>query len=470
MVKAVAAVDLGATSGRVMLGYVGHNELRLVPVARFANRPVQTGSELHWNVTGLFDHVLDGLAHAARAEPGLASVGVDSWAVDYGLVHGGQLQGEPFHYRDSRVTAGIEAVHNRITPQALYSTTGLQRLPFNTVYQLAADNLSGRLADVERFLLIPDLVTYWLTGRQHAERTNASTTALLNVGTGEWDWALIEALGLPRSIFAPLIDAGSAVGALLPAMAERVGLPRLEVSAVGSHDTASAVVAVPATDEHFAYISSGTWSLVGVELSRPVLTEASRHANFTNEGGVDGRVRYLRNVMGLWMLSESIRTWEEAGESIALADLLGAAAAHSDPVTVFDPDDPRFLPPGDMPARIAAWFTERGLMAPASRAALVRTMLESLAEAYARTIREAVELSGKRADVVHLLGGGSQNALLCQLTADRSGLPVMAGPAEATAIGNVMIQARAQGIVSGSLEAMRSIVASAVVPTRYQPR
>ena len=453
-----------------MLGYVGHNELRLTPVARFPNGPVALDGELHWNVSGLFEHVLAGLASAGKQEPDLASVAVDSWAIDYGLLRSGTLQGEPFHYRDERVTAGIVDVHERIAPSALYTATGLQHLPFNTVYQLAADRLARRLQNVDQFLLIPDLITFWLTGQAQAERTNASTTGLLNVGTGEWDWQLIEQLQLPRSIFAPLIDAGSAVGGLLPAVAERVGLPSLEVSTVGSHDTASAVVAVPAVDEDFAYISSGTWSLVGVELPSPVTSEASRQANFTNEGGVDGRVRYLRNVMGLWMLSESIRGWEQQGETIVLADLLAAAAAYDGPVALFDPDDARFLPPGDMPARISEWLTERGLAVPSSRAALVRSMLESLAEAYATTIRQAVELTGKRVTVVHLLGGGSQNELLCQLTANRCGLPVMAGPAEATAIGNVLIQARAQGIIDGSLESLRAIVAAAFAPKRYLPR
>ena len=453
-----------------MLGYVGHNELRLTPVARFPNGPISLADGLHWNVSGLFEHVLTGLASAVKQEPDLASVAVDSWAVDYGLLRNGQLQGEPFHYRDERVAAGIDDVHARITSEALYAATGLQRLPFNSVYQLAADRLAGRLDDIDGFLLVPDLVTFWLTGQQHAERTNASTTALLNVGTGEWDFELIEQLGLPRSIFPTLIDAGSAVGGLLPAVAARVGLPSLEVSTVGSHDTASAVVAVPAVDEDFAYISSGTWSLVGVELPSPVTSEASRQANFTNEGGVDGRVRYLRNVMGLWMLSETIRGWEEQGETIVLADLLAAATAYDGPVAIFDPDDARFLPPGDMPARIAEWLTERGLAVPASRAALVRSMLESLAGAYAKTIRQAVELTGKTVKVVHLLGGGSQNELLCQLTANHSGLPVMAGPAEATAIGNVLIQARAQGIIEGSLESLRAIVAAAFVPKQYLPR
>jgi rhamnulokinase len=453
-----------------MLGYVGHNELRLTPVARFPNGPASANGELHWNVTELYQHVLSGIAAAARDEPDLVSVAVDSWAVDYGLLKNGELQGEPFHYRDDRVAAGIDDVHERISSHDLYAATGVQRLPFNSVYQLAADRLAGRLDGIDRFLLIPDLITFWLTGVQQAERTNASTTGLLNVATGEWDWALIERLGLPREIFASLVDAGSAVGGLLPGVAERVGLPALQVSTVGSHDTASAIVAVPATEPDFAYISSGTWSLVGVELEQPVLTEASRAANFTNEGGVDGRVRYLRNIMGLWMLSETIRGWEQVGETVVLADLLAAAADYSGPITLFDPDDPRFLAPGDMPARVGEWLSERGLPVPEGRAALVRTMLESLAQAYVEAIHQASELSGTTVKVIHLLGGGSQNELLCQLTADRSGLPVMAGPAEATAIGNVLIQARAQGLVTGTLESMRAIVASAFLPKKYLPR
>ena len=465
MVKAVAAVDLGATSGRVMLGYVGHDELRLTPVARFPNGPVTVGDELHWDVTGLFDHVVTGLRSAAREEPELASVAVDSWAVDYGLMRGGALTAEPFHYRDSRTARGVEAVHQRVEPAALYAATGLQHLPFNTVYQLVDDQLAGRLDGAERFLLVPDLLTYWLTGKQFAERTNASTTALFNVHTGEWDDELIARVGLPRDIFPELISAGSAVGGLLPDIAERVGVKGLEVSTTGSHDTASAIVAMPTTDTDVAYISSGTWALVGVELEQPVLTEASRAANFTNEGGVDGRVRYLRNVMGLWILSETIRGWGDE-----LIPLLEAAALEKAPSALFDVDDPRFSPPGDTPQRIADWYTERGLAVPASRAALVRAILESLADAYAATVRQASELSGKTVNAIQLMGGGSQNTLLCQLVADRSGLPVHAGPTEATAIGNVLVQARAQGIISGSLESLRAIVAAAFTPTVYTPR
>lgn len=466
MTAAVAAVDLGATSGRVMLGYLGHNELRLRPVARFANTPVRTIDGLHWNILELYRGVLSGLASAARDEPDLRSIGVDSWAVDYALMRGGRMLGTPYHYRDERSALGVEKVHSLVEPAELYRANGLQHLPFNTLYQLATDELE--LA--ESMLLIPDLIGYWLTGRQVAERSNASTTGLLGSDGQEWDDALIARLGLPRSIFPELVSAGSAIGPLLPAVSAELGLgPSVSVTAVGSHDTASAVVAVPAQGDDFAYISCGTWGLVGVELEHPVISEAGRAANFTNEGGVDGRVRYLHNVMGLWLLSESVRSWERDGETIALPQLLAQAAAVGTPVAVFDANDPRFLAPGDMPARIAAFCRERGLPVPASRAEFVRSIIESLADAFAAAVIQASELSGKTVSVIHIVGGGSQNELLCQLTADRSGLTVMAGPVEATAIGNVLVQARAQGIVTGSLEALRAIVASAFSPTRYTP-
>jgi rhamnulokinase len=288
----------------------------------------------------------------------------------------------------------------------------------------------------------------------------------------EWDVALIDRLGLPSRVFPTLVDAGTAIGGLLPSVADEIGVShRVAVTAVGSHDTASAVVAIPATgDADFAYISCGTWGLVGVELDTPVLSDAGRLANFTNEGGVDGRVRYLHNVMGLWLLSESVRTWERDGQSIDLPALLDAAAAVSTPVTIFDANDPRLLAPGDMPARIAQCCAEQGSTVPASRAEFVRSILESLAAAFAEAVRAAAELSGTSPAVIHLVGGGSQNSLLCQLTADRSGLPVLAGPVEATAIGNVLVQARATGGVSGSLESLRALVARSFPPKRYAPR
>lgn len=455
-----------------MLGYVGHDELRLVPVARFPNNPVRVLDGLHWNILELYRNVVVGLGSALREEPDVRSIGIDSWAVDYALIRDGRMLGNPYHYRDDRTAAGVDATHTIVGPADLYAANGLQFLPFNTLYQLAAEQLAGSLGAAQSMLLIPDLIGYWLTGAQRAEQTNASTTGLLNVHTGGWDEELIRRLGLPRGIFPEIVAPGSTVGTLVPAVAAELGASRaLPVSAVGSHDTASAVVAVPATGPDFAYISSGTWSLVGVELEHPVVSEDSRAANFTNEGGVDGRIRYLQNVSGLWLLSESVRSWERGGEQIDLPTLLHAAATVDAPVPVFDAADARFVAPGDMPARIAAWCTEHGLVAPQSRAEFVRSILESLADAYARSIETAAALSGKQVSVIHVVGGGSQNALLCQLTADRTGLPVLAGPVEATAVGNVLVQARAQGLIAGdtSLEGLRAIVAKTFSPVRYEP-
>jgi rhamnulokinase len=466
---AVAAVDLGATSGRVLLGYVGHDELRLTDVARFKNSPVRTLDGLHWSILELYRDVVEGLAAAVRQEPQLAGIGIDSWAIDYGLLRGGRLVGAPYSYRDERNIPAVEAAHALVPADELYRRNGLQHLPFNTLFQLTADRLSGSLEVADQVLLIPDLFAYWLTGSAVAERTNASTTGLLGVTTGEWDTDLAARLSIPGSLLPSLVDAGTALGGLVPSAQRGIGETRAVVTAVGTHDTASAVVAIPATGANYAYISCGTWSLVGVELDSPVLTEASRAANFTNEGGVDGRVRYLHNVMGLWLLTECIRDWERDGTTISLPALLGQASAVTGPVPVFDADDETFLAPGEMPARIAAWLTAHDLPVPASRPELVRSILESLAAAYARSIRDAAELSGHAVEVVHLVGGGSQNELLCQLTANATGLPVLAGPVEATAIGNVLVQARAQGFVAGDLESLRALVLRAFPPRRFDP-
>jgi rhamnulokinase len=466
---AVAAVDLGATSGRVLLGYVGHDELRLTDVARFKNSPVRTLDGLHWSILELYRDVVEGLAAAVRQEPQLAGIGIDSWAIDYGLLRGGRLVGAPYSYRDERNIPAVEAAHALVPADELYRRNGLQHLPFNTLFQLTADRLAGSLEVADQVLLIPDLFAYWLTGSAVAERTNASTTGLLGVTTGEWDTDLAARLSIPASLLPSLVDAGTALGGLAPSAQRGIGETRAVVTAVGTHDTASAVVAIPATGTNYAYISCGTWSLVGVELESPVLTEASRAANFTNEGGVDGRVRYLHNVMGLWLLTECIRDWERDGTTISLPALLGQASAVTGPVPAFDADDETFLAPGEMPARIAAWLAAHDLPVPASRPELVRSILESLAAAYARSIRDAAELSGHAVEVIHLVGGGSQNELLCQLTANATGLPVLAGPVEATAIGNVLVQARAQGFVAGDLESLRALVLRAFPPRRYEP-
>ncbi|GAA5114205.1 rhamnulokinase family protein [Alloalcanivorax gelatiniphagus] len=464
-VAAVAAVDLGASSGRVMLGEVGPDTLRLTAAARFANGPVRRDDGLHWDVSALHRHALDGLRAAAAAAPTpLASVGIDSWAVDYGLLRAGRLLHEPFHYRDEvRGAVGPGLVHAVVPPEELYARNGLQFLPFNTVYQLAADTARP---DADRLLLVPDLLAWWLTGVAVAERTNASTTGLLDVRAGRWDDEVLARLGIDRSLLAALVEPGTTIGPLLPEVGEAVGAPGLPVVAVGSHDTASAVVGVPMTGDDAAYVSLGTWGLVGLELDAPVLTEEARAANFTHEGGVDGTIRFLTNVMGTWLLSETLRTWGRDD----LGTLLAAAADVTGPVPVFDVQDPRFVPPGDMPGRIAGWCAEHGLAAPVDAPILVRSIVESLAAAYADALATAAALSGRAVRQVHVVGGGSQNVLLCQAIADRSGLPVVAGPVEATALGNVLVQGRAAGAISGSLGDLRALVARTHDLRRHEPR
>ena len=448
-----------------MLGEVGPDHLRLTAAARFANGPVRGEDGLRWDVSGLHQHALDGLRAAVAAAPGpLASIGIDSWAVDYGLLRGGWLLAEPFHYRDERRgEKGPRLVHERVPAVDLYSRTGLQFLPFNTVYQLAAD---PQVTEADRLLLVPDLLAHWLTGAEVTERTNASTTGLLSVTTGEWDEGLIATLGLPRGLFTDLVDPGATIGTLLPQVGEAVGAPGLSVVAVGSHDTASAVVGVPMTGDDAAYISLGTWGLVGLEIDTPVLTEAARASNFTHEGGVDHTIRFLTNVMGTWLLSETLRIWGRDD----LSALLAAAADVTGPVPVFDVQDPRFVAPGDMPGRIASWCAEHDVAAPADDVSLVRSIVESLAAAYADALAAAAALTGRAVRQVHVVGGGSQNTLLCQAVADRTGLRVIAGPVEATALGNVLVQGRAADAVGGSLDDLRDLVRRTHDLRHHEPR
>jgi rhamnulokinase len=455
---AVAGVDLGASGGRVIAARVCGDGVELHEVSRFANEPVPAGGTLHWDILRLYANVISGLKAAAAAFP-LASAGIDSWGCDYGLLDGdGALIGNPVHYRDRR-TDGISVP---VPPDELYAVTGIQHLPFNTVFQVAAASGTSALASARTLLLIPDLLAYWLTGAAGAEVTNASTTALLDVASRTWATGLMKRIGIAPELFPPLRQPGDVIGPVSDtsgsggaalAGADGNAVPLI---AVGSHDTASAVVAVPAETENFGYISSGTWSLVGMELNRPVLTEASRAANFTNEAGVDGTVRYLRNVSGLWLLQECQRHWGTAAGSIEA--LLRSAAALPALRFVIDADDPVFLPPDDMPGRIAAWLSARGCPAPQNPAEFTRCILDSLAIAYRRALIDAQSLSGRHADVVHVVGGGSRNGLLCQLTADATGLPVVAGPAEATALGNVLVQARALGEAPDSLNGLRALL------------
>jgi rhamnulokinase len=448
MTRRFAAVDLGASGGRVIVGSFEDQRIVLDEAHRFANGIVERGGHLRWDLTALHRHVLAGLDRVGEVE----SIGIDTWGVDYGLLDGeGQLLAEPIAYRDDRTTKVIDDVHRRLAPDELYRINGLQHLPFNTIYQLAAER-TGPLWDRARYVvLVPDLLAYWLTGELRSELTDASTTGLLDVTTRRWSELLLDRLDIPADLLPELQTPGELRGHTESG---------IRVVSVGSHDTASAVVGVPATTEHFAYVACGTWSLVGLELDAPVLTDEAFAASFTNELGVDGRVRFLRNVGGLWLLQECMRTWGR--DDLEL--LLGRAARRPPGGPVIDVEDAAFIAPGDMPKRIADAAGSE--MAPAG---IVRCILDSLADAYARRIHQAEALAGRQVEVVHLVGGGAQNQLLCQLTANACHLPVVAGPVEATAIGNLAVQARAAAALPESLEAIRAAIAASSQLQRYVP-
>lgn len=447
--RTFAAIDIGSSSGRVMAGTVEGERIIMHAVHRFPNRVIEADGHLRWDLSLLHGEVVTGLTLLPEAE----SVAIDTWGVDYGLLDAdGRLLGEPISHRDERIAKVIDDVHAVLPSERLYEITGIQFLPFNTIYQLAAEQRGPYWSRTDRVVLIPDLLAYWLTGELRSELTNASTTGLLDVRTGTWSDEILEPLGIRPDLLSPIENPGQLRGRT------DAGLP---VITVGSHDTASAVVAVPATTDRFAYISSGTWSLVGIELDRPVLTNEARRANFTNEIGVDGRFRFLRNVGGMWLLQECLRAWPSNG----LAELLAAATTVPAGGPTIDVDHPAFIPPGDMPRRISAAAGTPIMTKPET----VRCILDSLAASYADTLRQASRLAERAIDVVHVVGGGSQNELLCQLTADAVGLPVVAGPAEATAFGNILVQARAAGAAPTDLAALRAMIAASTPLRRYEP-
>ena len=486
----VVAVDLGASSGRVLRGVLEGGRLSVRECARFANGPVRlplrsapptgggAGEEYAWDVLALWSGILDGLRVAAGLGP-VDAVGIDSWAVDYALLDAdSRLLGNPASYRSPRCAPAAAAVLAELDAQWLYERNGLQFQPFNTVFQLVADTREARASLARRALLIPDLLAYWLTGEAVTEVTNASTTGLLDPGARAWDpgiaQALLEGFGV-EARFPRLVEAGAVVG---PITVPGLGLrsPSGEATplvAVGTHDTASAVVGVPADPDGgpFAFVSSGTWSLVGVELGAPVRTPEARLANFTNELGVDSTVRFLKNIMGMWVQQECLRQWRERGEGGLDWPSLDAQTEAAQPLrSLFDINAPEFLAPGGMIERIGARLEAAGEPVPTTRGELLRAVTESLVVAYRRALREAAELSGVAPATIHIVGGGSKNALLCQSTADATGIPVVAGPVEATALGNMLVQLRAVGAVSGGLGDMRRLVAASAPLARYAPR
>jgi rhamnulokinase len=469
--RVFAAVDLGASGGRVVAGIVEDGSVSLHTVHRFPNRARELEGRLRWPIEALYGEVQAGLAHLADEHPEVESVGIDTWGIDYALLDPeGRLLAPPVSYRDDRTAKVIDAVHAKVPPEELFAANGLQFLPFNTIYQLEAEQRGPLWARAASIALLPDLIAFWLTGELRTERTNASTTGLLDVHTGEWSPELTARLGIPPAVLAPLVSPGTVLGPIRKEIRDRLGLPHgIVVTAVGSHDTASAVAGLPAATDRFAYASSGTWSLVGVETSRPVLTSAAREENFTNEAGVDGRICFLRNTGGFWLVQESLRSWAERGEEHDLGRLLSDAARVPAGRSLVDVDDSSFLAPGPMPERIASAAERAGQPRPRTPAEVIRCVLDSLARAYGATAVRSAALSGRAIEVLHVVGGGSLSPLLCQAASDAAGLPVIAGPAEATALGNVVVQAQEHGALPPSLDETRALVAARLQRKRYEP-
>ena len=465
-----AAVDLGASSGRVILGSVSKDAIDYEEVHRFGNGPVAREGGLYWDIGLLKSNVMQGLSKLSEFE--VTSIGVDSWAVDYGLIDkGGKLVRDPHHYRDERNVRGVKIVEAKVSFDKLYGQVGLQFLPFNSLYQLAVDHSEqGALLDQsDKALLIPDLFNFWLCGSKVTERTIASTTGLLDPKTKSWHRGLINTLDLQERLLCEVVSEGTILGSVNQETVSVAGLnSSTKVVTVGSHDTASAFVAVPSTKPGSLIISSGTWSLLGVELDEPVLSETAQKANFTNEGGVDGRVRFLKNVTGLWLLQESIREWRATGKIHQIPKLIGQANTLPRRA-VIDVDHERLASPGDMPKKIQEICRETGQWVPETEAEIVRTVIDSLVQKYVGVIAELETLTKTKIERIHIVGGGSQNDLLNQLTSNATGLEVLAGPVEATAIGNLVVQARTAGAISGSLDGLRALIAKNFEIRSFQP-
>ncbi len=468
------AVDLGASSGRVMAAVYNGETLRLEEVHRFPNGVTDTSDGLRWDIDGLFSEIKTGIRKAGETYgDAIVSLGVDTWGVDYGLLDAdGTLIEPPFAYRDSRTDGMMEAAYARMPQDEIYRHTGIQFMFFNTVFQILSEVIADRpaLQKAQRLLFTPDLINYWLTGRAVNEYSIASTGQLLDARTGEWSNAVIEKLELPRRLFGDLVKPGTPLGELKDELVGELGVSSFNVVAVGGHDTASAVAAVPAEEgEQYAYISSGTWSLMGIESKEPIVNDASYAHAFTNEGGVCDTIRVLKNIGGLWLVQECRRVWAEAGDEFSFAELADQAAEAPPFLAIVDPDDPGFATPGDMPERIREWCRASKQPVPETRGELIRVILESLALRYRSVLDALEELAGRRLDRLRLVGGGIQNRLLNQFAANAVQRPVIAGPVEATAIGNVLMQLLADGAIA-SLSEGRALVAKSFPTETFEPQ
>jgi len=456
--KHVIAIDLGATSGRVMDAAFDGGRLHLSQIHRFPNVPVQTPTALHWDVLRLWHEITVGIDAVADA----ASIGLDCWGVDYALLDSaGELLANPYHYRDPRTDGAMEWVFERMPRREIFARTGIQFMPLNALYQLAAGIRDGSplLEQAASMLTIADLFNYWLTGSKTCEFTEATTMQLYNPALADWDREIMAAVGIPPELLTPIVEPGARIGQY----------QGIDVILPACHDTGSAVVAVPSTEANSAYLSSGTWSLLGLELAAPILSDAAYEANVTNEGGYGGSWRLLKNIMGLWLVDQCRATWRAAGVDYSYAQLT-AMVREAAPFKVFiEPDDPSFLPPGDMPARVIDYCRRTGQPAPESDADIMATVYISLAYKYRCVLEQLIDVSGQAVDKLHIIGGGAQNALLNQMTANATGRPVIAGPVEATATGNAIAQLIALGELGGVAEA-RAMLSGAGDLLHFEPR
>ncbi|MCM3782741.1 rhamnulokinase [Neobacillus mesonae] len=467
----ILAYDLGASSGRAVLGLLDDSRIHIKEVHRFSNDPVTAGSHLQWDILRLLHELKQGLLKVKLQGERVTSVGIDSWAVDYGLIDkDGELLGNPYHYRDKRTDGVMEEVTKQIPAEHIFRKTGIQFLPFNTIYQLAAlqKKNSYMLKEAAHFLMIPDLLRYFLTGEKHNEFTNATTTQLFNPHTGDWDTELLYRIGIPDEWFGKVLYPGSDAGELRPSVMQELGIPSVRFVAVAEHDTGSAIAAVPAATRSFAYLSCGTWSLMGTEIDKPVINETAQALNFTNEGGANHTYRLLKNIMGLWIFQETMREWERAGNKYSYDEILNQARQAKPFQYFIDPDDPSFLPSGEMTSRIEAYLVRTGQPTPKSDGETIRCILESLALKYRHVLEMTEQVSGQVFDGLHMVGGGINNKLLCAWTANAIGKPVYAGPVEASALGNLVLQWMNQGVFKSAAEA-RAVIRSSFPVVTYEP-
>lgn len=461
------AIDLGATSGRVMLGRFDGERLAVEELHRFENPVIEVLGSLHWDVLRLFWDLQQGLRAAARARP--VSLGVDTWGVDFALLdRDGELLGNPRHYRDARTAGKLTEALELVPKEEIFEQTGLQFMEINTLIQLFSMKGSAQLEAANSLLMMPDLFHYWFTGEQACEFTDTTTSQCYDPCRRQWAYPLLNALGLPTGIFGTVVEPGTVLGGLRRAVADACGLPSLRVVAPGTHDTASAVAAVPAEDSDWAYLSSGTWSLLGVECERPHITATVLEKNFTNEGGVGRTTRLLKNICGFWLLEECRREWARRGIETQYGALTAQAARSAAFRSLVDVDNPIFVAPGDMPGRIARACRLSAQPEPKTTGEFARAIFESLALKYRVVLADLAAITGRSPTTLHIVGGGSQNQLLCQFAADACGIPVIAGPVEATTAGNVLMQGMAAGRIA-DLAQLRQIVRGSFPLVRYEP-